>query len=64
MGVYGYAISGGTFFDTRSTSDGDTALDNEIERLDTCLGHSAPNIFQYHYHGVSIQRLKINFCNC
>ena len=30
-----------------------TALDNEIERLDTCLGHSAPNIFQYHYHGVS-----------
>ena len=52
MGVYGYAISGGAFFDTRSASNGDTALDNEIERLDTCLGHSAPNN-QYHYHGVS-----------
>ena len=53
MGVYGFAISGATFFDARSDSDGSTALDNEIDRLDSCLGHPAPNIFQYHYHGVS-----------
>ena len=52
MGVYGYAISGGTFFDTRSAAGGATALDNELERLDTCLGHSAPTIYQYHYHAV------------
>ena len=54
MGVYGYAISGGTFFDTRSAAGGATALDNELERLDTCLGHSAPTIYQYHYHAVII----------
>ena len=53
MGVYGYAISGGTFFDTRAAAGGATALDNELERLDTCLGHSAPTIYQYHYHAVS-----------
>ena len=51
MGVYGYATSGGTFFDTRSSSDGDTAWDNEIDTLDTCMGHSN-NALQYHYHGV------------
>ena len=51
MGAYGYATSGGTFFDTRSSSDGDTAWDNEIDTLDTCMGHSN-NALQYHYHGV------------
>jgi len=54
MGVYGYAISGGTFFDTRAAAGGATALDNELERLDTCLGHSAPTIYQYHYHAAPI----------
>jgi len=54
MGVYGYAISGGTFFDTRSAAGGATALDNELERLDTCLGHSAPTIYQYHYHATPL----------
>ena len=51
MGVYGYATSGGTFFDTRSSPQGDTAWDNEIETLDTCMGHSNEGS-QYHYHGV------------
>jgi len=51
MGAYGYATSGGTFFDTRSSIDGDTAWDNEIDTLDTCMGHSN-NALQYHYHGV------------
>ena len=51
MGAYGYATSGGTFFDTRSSSDGDTAWDNEIDTLDTCMGHSNTGS-QYHYHGV------------
>ena len=51
MGVYGYATSGGTFFDTRSSTDGDTAWDNEIDTLDTCMGHSNEGN-QYHYHGV------------
>lgn len=51
MGVYGYATSGGTFFDTRSSPQGDTAWDNEIETLDTCMGHSNGDM-QYHYHGV------------
>ena len=59
MGVYGYAISGGTFFDTRSAAGGATALDNELERLDTCLGHSAPTIYQYHYHAVITCLLRI-----
>ena len=59
MGVYGYAISGGTFFDTRSAAGGATALDNELERLDTCLGHSAPTIYQYHYHAVITCLLQI-----
>ena len=59
MGVYGYAISGGTFFDTRSAAGGATALDNELERLDTCLGHSAPTIYQYHYHAVIIFHIKV-----
>ena len=53
MGVYGYATSGAAFFDARSDDDGSTALDNELDKLDTCLGHPAPTIFQYHYHGVS-----------
>ena len=51
MGAYGYATSGGTFFDTRSSIDGETAWDNEIDTLDTCMGHSN-NALQYHYHGV------------
>ena len=52
MGVYGYATSGGTFFDTRSSPTGDTAWNNEIDTLDTCMGHSNEAL-QYHYHGVS-----------
>ena len=52
MGAYGYATSGGTFFDTRSSPTGDTAWDNEIDSLDTCMGHSNEAL-QYHYHGVS-----------
>ena len=51
MGAYGYATSGGTFFDTRSSPTGDTAWDNEIDSLDTCMGHSNEAL-QYHYHGV------------
>jgi hypothetical protein len=53
MGAYGYATSGGTFFDTRSSADspGETAWDNEIDSLDICMGHSN-NAYQYHYHGV------------
>jgi len=51
MGAYGYATSGGTFFDTRSSPTGDTAWDNELETLDTCMGHSNTAL-QYHYHGV------------
>jgi len=51
MGAYGYATSGGVFFDTRSSPTGDTAWDNEIETLDTCMGHSNEAL-QYHYHGV------------
>jgi len=51
MGAYGYATSGGTFFDTRSSPQGDTAWDNEIDTLDTCMGHSNQEL-QYHYHGV------------
>jgi len=51
MGVYGYATSGGTFFDTRSSPTGDTAWDNELDTLDTCMGHSNAAM-QYHYHGV------------
>merc|ERR1711963_155456 len=51
MGVYGYATSGGTFFDTRSSPTGDTAWNNEIDTLDTCMGHSNEAL-QYHYHGV------------
>ena len=51
MGAYGYATSGGVFFDTRSSPDGDTAWDNEIDTLDTCMGHSN-DAMQYHYHGV------------
>ena len=62
MGVYGYAISGGTFFDTRAAAGGATALDNELERLDTCLGHSAPTIYQYHYHAVSNFLMEIKMC--
>ena len=52
MGAYGYAISGGVFFDTRSSPTGDTAWDNELETLDTCMGHSNEES-AYHYHGVS-----------
>ena len=52
MGAYGYATSGGTFFDTRSSPTGDVAWNNEIETLDTCMGHSNQAL-QYHYHGVS-----------
>jgi len=26
----------------------------ELDRLDTCLGHPAPNIFQYHYHATPL----------
>jgi len=51
MGAYGYATSGGTFFDTRSSPTGDVAWNNEIETLDTCMGHSNQAL-QYHYHGV------------
>ena len=51
MGAYGYATSGGAFFDTRSSPSGETAWDNEIETLDTCMGHSN-QVKEYHYHGV------------
>ena len=52
--MVGYATSGGTFFDTRSSDlpDAETAFDNEIDTLDTCMGHSN-DALQYHYHGVS-----------
>ena len=53
MGAYGYATSGGVFFDTRSSADGETAWDNEIDTLDTCMGHSNEAL-QYHYHGVRL----------
>ena len=56
MGAIGYATSGGVFFDTRSSTDGDTAFDNEIRTLDTCMGHSNAAL-QYHYHGVIIKTL-------
>jgi len=51
MGAYGYATSGGVFFDTRSSPNGEVAWDNEIDTLDTCMGHSN-DALQYHYHGV------------
>ena len=57
MGAYGYATSGGTFFDTRSSPSGDTAWDNEIETLDTCMGHSN-QVKEYHYHGVRKSELS------
>ena len=54
MGAFGYATSGGVFFDTRSDEDGSTAWANEIETLDVCMGHSNTGP-QYHYHGVNIK---------
>ena len=60
MGAYGYATSGGTFFDTRSSPTGDTAWDNELETLDTCMGHSNTAL-QYHYHGVSEHIVIVSF---
>ena len=50
MGVVGLAVTGGTFYNYLSDSDGSLALTNEGTTLDSCLGHSSSES-QYHYHG-------------
>jgi len=49
MGVTCLAVTGGTFFNHLSSTDGDVALYNEGTSLDSCNGHSNVNK-QYHYH--------------
>ena len=49
MGVTCLAVTGGTFFNHLSSTDGDVALYNEGTSLDSCNGHSNANK-QYHYH--------------
>ena len=49
MGVVALAVTGGTFFNHLSSTDGDVALYNEGTTLDSCTGHSN-NVGQYHYH--------------
>ena len=49
MGVTGLSVTGGTFYNHLSNPDGEVALYNEGQSLDSCAGHSSPN-GQYHYH--------------
>jgi len=49
MGVTALAVTGGTFFNHLSSTDGDVALYNEGTTLDSCNGHSNA-VDQYHYH--------------
>ena len=53
MGTIGWAISGGTFYDHRSSPEGDLAAYYEWDTLDYSYGHSDNNN-QYHYHAVGI----------
>ena len=49
LGVIGLAVTGGTFYNHLSSSDGEVAMYNEGMSLDSCTGHSSANN-QYHYH--------------
>merc|ERR1719312_2182509 len=49
LGVTALAVTGGTFYNYLSNSDGSVALYNEGTSLDSCMGHSDPDK-QYHYH--------------
>ena len=49
MGVTALAVTGGTFFNYLSSPNGDVALYNEGDSLDSCMGHSN-DMGQYHYH--------------
>ena len=49
LGVIALAVTGGTFFNHLSSADGDVALYNEGQSLDSCTGHSSA-VGQYHYH--------------
>jgi len=49
MGVTGLAVTGGSFYNHLSSTEGDIAFTNEGPSLDSCFGHSATE-GSYHYH--------------
>lgn len=53
MGPVGISVSGGFIFNHLSNPNGDLAVPNEGESLDSCHGHSEPTC-RYHYHDVNL----------